>query len=467
MMAPGRMAGLVALDTGQVIGGGASNGGLRFYDLAGNGTISGAANLSGTSGVTASLQNGVAVTLANGNQSIYGALGGHDGLGHLTFDSAGNFLNARIVADSATSYAAAISDVAHIRTNGQDYIYSASGTEHGLTIWTVAGNGILAEGPSLGMHEGLWIAAPTALATAKVAGKDYLVVGSAGSHSLSIIQVRNDGSLVVRDHLLDTLDTRFGGVQAVTVIDHRNQTYVISGGADDGISVHVLIPGGQLVALDVIADTTAMALDNISAITARVRGGDIDIFVASSSENGITKLKLETGAAGVTLTAGDGGQTLSGGAGRDVLIGGAGNDRILGGGSIDIIRDGAGSDTMTGGNGADIFVLAFDNAPDTITDFTVGQDRLDLSGWPMVRAKSQLTRTIIATGFRVTYGDEVLTVHSSDGNLIDHRDLTDADLIGGSRIPDVILPGFAGPYTPPPKLPQKDELPVYHQKHKS
>ena len=29
----------------------------------------------------------------------------------------------------------------------------------------------------------------------------------------------------------------------------------------------------------------------------------------------------------------------------------------------------------------------------------------------------------------------------------------DADLIGGARIPQVILPGFAGPYTAPPDLP--------------
>ena len=457
-LAPRRMGGLVQLDTGQMISGGVSNGGLRFYDIAGNGDISTGAGLAGSAGALGGLQDAVAITLANGNQAVYGARGGGDGLGHLTFNSSGGYLNGRVVQDTGATYAAAISDVAHIRTGGQDYIYSASTTEHGLTIWTVAANGILSAGPSLGMNEGLWIATPTALATARVDDKDYLIVGAAGSNSLSVIQVRNDGSLVVRDHMLDTLHTRFGGVQAVEVVTIAGQTYVISGGADDGITVHVLIPGGQLVAVDVMADTPATTLSNISDIAVRAAGGDIEIYVASASETGITKLRFDTGPTGVTLTAGNGSETLTGGAGRDLLIGGDGNDRIIGGAAMDIIRDGDGSDTMTGGNGADVFILAYDGVHDAITDFTPGEDRLDLSGWPMVRSKSQLTLLVTETGFRVTYGDEVLDVFSADGNPIDHRDLTDADLIGGARIPDVILPGFAGPYTPPPALPGIDEF---------
>ena len=83
-----------------------------------------------------------------------------------------------------------------------------------------------------------------------------------------------------------------------------------------------------------------VSLDNISAITTQVRNGDIDIYVASSSETGITKLTYDTGPAGSTQTATDTGQTLTGAAGRDVLIGGAGDDRLIGGAGMDVIRDG-------------------------------------------------------------------------------------------------------------------------------
>ncbi|MCP8635849.1 retention module-containing protein [Pseudomonas mosselii] len=72
-----------------------------------------------------------------------------------------------------------------------------------------------------------------------------------------------------------------------------------------------------------------------------------------------------------TLTGNDGDNLLNGGAGNDVLRGGAGNDILIGG---------RGDDTLTGGSGNDTFVWQKgDTGHDTVTDFTPGSDRLDLS----------------------------------------------------------------------------------------
>ena len=49
----------------------------------------------------------------------------------------------------------------------------------------------------------------------------------------------------------------------------------------------------------------------------------------------------------------------------------------------------------------------------------------------------------------------MLVVHSATGTTIDHRTLTTDDLMGGARIPQVILPGYAGPVWAPPALPQR------------
>src|SRR5262249_18197472 len=69
---------------------------------------------------------------------------------------------------------------------------------------------------------------------------------------------------------------------------------------------------------------------------------------------------------------------LTGNNGDNVLNGGAGNDRLTGG---------LGQDTLTGGAGNDVFAfnsvsdtLAGPLARDIITDFTPGQDKIDLSG---------------------------------------------------------------------------------------
>ena len=86
-----------------------------------------------------------------------------------------------------------------------------------------------------------------------------------------------------------------------------------------------------------------------------------------------------------TLDGGSGDDTLTGGVGDDLLTGGAGNDVLAGGSGNDRLRAGDGRDMLSGGAGSDIFVFAtsaeFGVAAqrDTITDFTPGEDRVDLS----------------------------------------------------------------------------------------
>ncbi len=112
------------------------------------------------------------------------------------------------------------------------------------------------------------------------------------------------------------------------------------------------------------------------------------------------------GLLGDDVLLGDGGQDLLlGGSGNDELYGGNASDRLAGGGDDDTLRGEAGNDTLlgnngddeligglgvdvlTGGAGADVFLFetqadsGFTNATaDTIRDFEVGVDKIDLSG---------------------------------------------------------------------------------------
>jgi parallel beta-helix repeat protein len=84
-----------------------------------------------------------------------------------------------------------------------------------------------------------------------------------------------------------------------------------------------------------------------------------------------------------------GNDTLLGGAASEIFYGGAGNDTINGGAGGDILVGGAGIDKLTGGTGADTFRFiaqsdSYRNATagfdDTISDFDVTQDKIDLAG---------------------------------------------------------------------------------------
>jgi Ca2+-binding RTX toxin-like protein len=110
-------------------------------------------------------------------------------------------------------------------------------------------------------------------------------------------------------------------------------------------------------------DGTAEAVPSL--FVSRVGGAGNDSFAAPATAS------LQTGLAG--------NDSIAGSTQRDVLYGGAGNDSILGNQGNDIILGEAGADTLTGGAGRDTFrYLRTTDGGDTITDFTSGQDVIQL-----------------------------------------------------------------------------------------
>ena len=106
---------------------------------------------------------------------------------------------------------------------------------------------------------------------------------------------------------------------------------------------------------------------------------------------------LSGGKGADTIYGGRGNDFISGGKGNDRLFGGAGNDYLCGCDGNDILRGGKGNDTLdgekgndlliggagddviTGGAGSDRFRIQVGRGTDTITDFTLGEDFLELA----------------------------------------------------------------------------------------
>ncbi|WP_028312012.1 beta strand repeat-containing protein [Derxia gummosa] len=98
------------------------------------------------------------------------------------------------------------------------------------------------------------------------------------------------------------------------------------------------------------------------------------IFTGNASSNTLI------GGAGDDSISGLGGyDSLSGAAGNDFISGGDGNDTLEGGEGNDTLAGDAGNDSLTGGTGADSFVLG--EGYDTIGDFDINADRIDVSGY--------------------------------------------------------------------------------------
>lgn len=336
--------------------------------------------------------------------------------------------------DTDLALVSSVSSFVALRVAGSDILVAGSGTETGITSYLMTASGPVLTDRS-GQEQGVGMMHVTDLAAAEVDGYDYVVVASAqeATGALSVFRVGSDGTFARADHIIDTLNTRFGGVQSVETVTVDDVTYVLAGGADDGLSLFVLLPDGHLQYMASIADRTDIGLQNVSAIAAAAVGGQLRVLAASQREAGLTDLAVDISNQGIQRMAGSGGQTFGGGSGDDILLGNEGNDQISGNAGDDILVDGAGRDVLTGGAGADLFVFRDDTDEDIITDFDPSLDRLDLSSWPMFYDPASLSIVSTSNGAEITWRGVTLVLRSANGNPLDPEAVRAAVVAGPDR----------------------------------
>ncbi|NNF24785.1 MAG: hypothetical protein HKN63_08290 [Rhodobacteraceae bacterium] len=364
------------------------------------------------SGVSGALIAPLQVSVGGADYVYSGEAGGLAG-----FELLGDGLAGAVpgVADTSDLKLYAVSALGFGSVAGNDFLFAASFTENAVTSLQIGADGRLEPSGWVGAADGLGMAAPSALAFAEIGGNAYLIVASDGA--LSVLTVASDGTLDVADHVIDGLATRFGGITAMATAEADGHLFVVAGGSDDGLSLFTVTQDGRLVHLASLADSNDASLQNIAALGLFVAGGQLQITALSGAEAGLGRLTWDLAQLGDVVT---------GDAADNALAGGAGND---------IVIDGDGNDTLTGGAGADLFVLSRDGRADTVLDFELGIDRIDLSEQWLLYGVGQLDITATATGAEIRYGGELLVLNRAGGGSITEADLTDAMILNADRPP--------------------------------
>ena len=145
------------------------------------------------------------------------------------------------------------------------------------------------------------------------------------------------GALTPVDHILDTRLSRFGEVQAVASITHDGHTYVVAGGNDRGLTLFELLPDGQLLHLHSLPGSVNARLDGIVALELAIVGDELQVYVASETDDGLDVLSVDLSGRGAAQVAGDEGETVNGSSAGDLLVGGDGDDTLGGGSGDDIL----------------------------------------------------------------------------------------------------------------------------------
>jgi Ca2+-binding RTX toxin-like protein len=409
--APARIELLAVDGTQRLVVTGTNTSGVQTYGLEPVGTLSGPLQLSGGLSGAVSAQ---AVVEVGGTTYLYFARAGESTIHAYQVGATGALTPAGNRVLDAASSGIDITSLSSVTLAGQTFLVSLSLAADVIRTFPLGPTGAIGLPQSLGAPQGLGIADPSAVRVIEMAGTTFMIVASAGSSSLSVIEVSSGGGMRVADHVIDTLDTRFAGVQALATVTEGDRAFVIAAGSDGGVELMTLTPDGRLLLVGSQLHFPGLALDNVSAMTARMEGGRIELFVAGEGV-GITRIEIDIGPLAPMRRAGPEDAALIGTAAGDFLVGMEGDELISGGDGADILADGAGQDTLMGGAGADVFILAADGEADLIGDFQLGTDRIDLSTWGRIHAIEALEIATTATGARITYGSEVLDIRAPDG----------------------------------------------------
>ncbi|WP_267846791.1 tandem-95 repeat protein [Vibrio cholerae] len=190
----------------------------------------------------------------------------------------------------------------------------------------------------------------------------------------------SDGNVLTNINAGELADAILG--DQVTAIPGSD---TFNGGAGDDIlfgdAIHFANISGQGYAAikAYVADKLGVNEANDAQVHRYISEHADEFDQSGSNDKGDTLI----GGAGNDILFGQGGNdTLNGGTGNDTLYGGKGNDTLIGGEGNDILIGSLGNDILTGGSGEDLFKWVqgdLDRSTDRITDFTIHQDKIDLS----------------------------------------------------------------------------------------
>ncbi|MRU15509.1 hypothetical protein FDP25_08720 [Roseovarius sp. A21] len=380
----------------------------------------------------------MALETSSGTPLLFAAPASGSGITGFRLNGENLLSDSVLTPDQDGRYLDRIADMAAINIGGQAYLYAGSSSEHGISAWRVNDDASLTEITQLGRNQSLPVQAITALDMVHVGSQPFLIAAAAGTSSLSVMRIAEDGTLEVTDHAIDTRHTRFRDAATLSVVDHEGQAFVVVSGRDDGLSLFTLTQAGRLVHLDSLADSQISALGNVSALKMLIRDGDLEILTTGSADAGLSQFRYDLGELGEVRSTASG--NLSGTIGNDLLSLNGGSGRVGAGGGDDLISDGDGVDTLTGGQGQDTFVMRADRARDVITDFTAGEDLLDLSAWPLLRSADQIEVTQTATGALLRYGQEALELQSGNESPLEAEQVASWLRFGADHFSVILAP---------------------------
>jgi serralysin len=389
---------------------------LAFHKIDTDGSLNGIKQLAASSALIGGIQN-TATMLIEGKTYMVASQLGQSGFQSFRIRDDLSIEHKNHVDDTAGTFLADVSSIATLEFAGRQFFIVASASENAVSNFWMGKWGNIKARASIEANGEFSIATPTVLETSVVDGRAYVIVGAAESSSITVLRANQWGGLFLEDTLLDTVSTRFSDISVLTSVQVEGRTLLLAGGRDDGITMTELLPDGTMFVRGSVADQLDTSLQNILELEAAIVGTEIQLF-ATSEQAGITQFTLDPGDLGAIVSGDDDDNTLDGTVQDDLLVGYDGNDTLNGNAGNDLLLDGAGVDILNGGDGADVFRFKPDTRMDTVQDFEVGVDKLDLSEFFQLNNFDQLDFIQKAYGVLIEFDGDRFRIEQDAGTLL-------------------------------------------------
>ena len=257
---------------------------------------------------------------------------------------------------------------------------------------------------------------------------DNVLTGGAGSDALT----GNGGAdrfVFASGFGADTISDFTVGTDKLDFTSYGYSTYaqVLSSISFADVSGNaVLTIGSDSVTLTGVT-ISQLSVDDFYGVIAGATAGD-DTLTCTTGNDAVDGLGGND-----TISGGAGNDVLRGGSGDDTLNGDAGNDTLFGDAGDDTLNGGAGDDVLRGGAGRDVFAFSSGFGNDTIHDFTVGFDSIDLSGLGISSYTDLLAATADVSGnATITIGTNTITLTGVTKSSLQQGDFVGISPVGTS-----------------------------------
>ena len=234
--------------------------------------------------------------LADGTHWVAWSVPGQPGLGLAHMSAGGAVLSSTWVADDGQSF---LGDVRAIDlgldAQGRVQVVAGSGRDSGVSVLRETPEGGFAVVQDLAPSGSFSHYQISTLERVETEAGTFVLAGASMSGSISVFAMAEDGTLAQTDHLFDTRDTRFGGVDQIAVEVVSGRILVAAGGADRGVTLFELDTMGTLHHLATVVDDATLALDDLSGLELLPADstGEALLVTGAARDSGISVLRLD------------------------------------------------------------------------------------------------------------------------------------------------------------------------------